>query len=68
VGAQAYTIGVGSGMNEQWEAVYQNAAAHLREMISGRTRQLIDNDALLSAQGLLAKTAEAATAAEVVNL
>ncbi len=68
VGMSAYTIGVESGLREDWAGVYEKAAEDLRGMVGGRTVELLDSDALVSALKLGEAVAEAAATREVVVL
>lgn len=68
VGMSAYTIGVESGLREDWAGVYETAAAEMLELIGGRITCLIKPDELITARRLADRVYDAAQTPGVLAL
>ena len=68
VGRRSYHIGVESGMPEEWNEVYRNAAEHMVNMLRGAGPRSIPGREIISAIELKKSTYKAARTREVVAL
>lgn len=68
VGQKAFSVGVESGLEEEWEAVYRNAARDYLHMIRGDSGRLIREEEMVSALALKDKVYEAANSREAIAL
>lgn len=68
IGRTAYTIGVESGLDADWAAVYRVAVSEMSDMIRGAARPAIDDTSLLSALRLQEAIPQAARAEATIGL
>jgi predicted dehydrogenase len=66
VAREASTIGVECGLEEEWSAVYRNAASDLVRMVSGQARPRMKPEELISAFRLKERAYEASRSREVL--
>jgi len=67
-GKQYCAFGVGSGLREDWEESYKNAADHFADMVRGNCRRVMQNKDIFSALELKAKIFDVAQSSKAVNL